>query len=42
MPPRKEGREGKNVTRELPGEPSEGEETEQVTRARETGDDMLH
>lgn len=39
MPPR---REGKNVTRELPGGKTEGEETEKVTRARETGDDMLH
>ena len=39
MPPRKEG---KNVTRELPGEPSSGEETEQVTGAREPGDDLLH
>lgn len=39
MPPRKEG---KNVTRELPGAKTEGEETEQVTTARETGDDLLH
>jgi hypothetical protein len=39
MPPRKEG---KNVTRELAGEKTEGEETEQVTGARETGDDLLH
>lgn len=40
MPPR---REGKNVTRELPGKPSEGEETERVTGAREPGpDEMLH
>lgn len=48
MPPRKDDRkegtkdQGANATRELPGTPTQGEETERVAAKREGKDDLLH
>lgn len=44
MPPRKDERasEGVNATRELPGTPTQGEETERLADKREGKDDLLH